>query len=110
MPKVEAMSFDIGARTERPLLARQASCAHHRAMDRNSPSTDRAVARAFWLAELSAALEQAGKLTLVLTSAGIEESEMVELRARIVSLRVAVGRLQNGEQDSSGEVPLHDLL
>lgn len=79
-------------------------------MDEQPPFTERAVARAYWLGELSQALEQAGKLTLVLSAAGIDGSEMVELRARIVAMRVAVGRLQRNASDPGKEIPLRDAL
>ena len=61
--------------------------------------TPRAVNRARWFAELSAALDEGERVLAELVTAGVDSAETERLRLRLVDLRAELGRLDKVSLD-----------
>jgi hypothetical protein len=61
--------------------------------------TPRAVNRARWFAELSAALDEGGRVLAELVAAGVSHAETEGLRLRLIELRSELGRLNKVDFD-----------
>ena len=72
-------------------------------MNSRTPPLHRAVQSARWFAELTTALDQASKLTLMLCAYCNGSSEATVLRAQILELGSEVDLIQRRRQPVSGE-------